>query len=131
MPLGSERICVAPDGWVMLQENGKLRLPMAGRPAEVLAREIGVERYRRIAGFDWRAGIAAWTAEEPFWRAIRARWHEVLAVDAPTLHAPADGGSLVMDLAGEAGAYAQGDHAALERATAELRGAVTAGGPAP
>jgi hypothetical protein len=36
-----------------------------------------------------------------------------------------------MDLAGEAAAYAQGDHAALERATAELRSAVSAGGPAP
>jgi hypothetical protein len=129
--LGSERIVVAPDGWVMLQENGKLRLPLAERPAAVLAREIGVERYRRITGFDWRAGLATWTAEEPFWRALRARWGEALAVDFPTLHPPADGGSLVMDLAGEAAAYAQGDHAALERATAELRTLVTAGGPTP
>jgi hypothetical protein len=47
------------------------------------------------------------------------------------LHPPGDGGSLVMDLAGEANAYAQGDHAALERATAELQRAVTAGSPTP
>ncbi len=129
--LGSERIVVAPDGWVMLQENGKLRLAGAGASAAVLAREIGVERYRRITGFDWRAGLATWSAEEPFWRALRPLWGEVLAVDLPTLHAPKDGGSLVMDLAGEAAAYAQGDHAALTRASAEVRALVIAGTPSP
>ena len=71
--LGSERIVIAPDGWVMLQENGKLKLGGPGAGAqEILAREIGVERYQRISGFDWQPGIAAWRAEEPFWKAIRA-----------------------------------------------------------
>jgi hypothetical protein len=126
--LGSERIVIAPDGWVMLQENGKLKLggPVAGSQ-EVLAREIGVERYQRIAGFDWHPGVATWTAEEPFWKAIRATWAEVLQVADPTVAPPKDGGTITMALAGEADAYGGGDKAALERAQGLIKASVTAG----
>jgi hypothetical protein len=128
--VGSERIVIAPDGWVMLQENGKLKLGGAQAGGqEVLAREIGVERYQRIAGFDWHPGVATWTAEEPFWTAMRATWAEVLTVADPTVAPPAEGGSITMALASEAAAYGGGDKAALERARALIRTSVTSGSP--
>jgi hypothetical protein len=113
---GSEQIIVAPDGWIMLQDNGKVVVPAAGQ-ASTIVREIGAERYQHIQDFDWQPGIDAWKAAAPFWAEIRTTWSALVAKPSVTLATHTrQGDSLVMALAECAAAYADKDAAALSRA---------------
>jgi hypothetical protein len=80
---GVHRITITPDGWVLWQDNRKLKLAENGTvpPDGYLASEIGLERYQRLDGFDWKPGVELWEKEKEEWAAVRATWHEVLAAD--------------------------------------------------
>lgn len=80
---GIHRITITPDGWVLWQDNRKLKLAEDGTvPSDgYLAAEIGLERYQRLDGFDWKPGIDLWEKEKAEWAAVRATWHDVLAAD--------------------------------------------------
>lgn len=81
------RLTVQPLGWLHEQDNLKrLDLPQdsehpapTGATGHYRAREIGLNRYRRIVDFDFSAAEAYWTASGPFWTAVRAGWAERLA----------------------------------------------------
>ena len=72
--VGTNRITVLPTGWVHGQDNEKVVLDKAGEPADRLAREQGVNRYRRIVDFDFSAGARYWRRTAPFWAEVRAYW---------------------------------------------------------
>jgi hypothetical protein len=75
------RHTIAPTGWSHEQDNLKLVLDSAGRPDDLspyLAREMGVDRYDRIKGFDFSAGDSAWKATGPYWERVRAQWDKRL-----------------------------------------------------
>jgi len=75
------RHTILPNGWVHEQDNLKL---VTGTPPRPKAREVGVDRYELIAGFDFQAADAYWRATGPFWKVVRDAWSARLA-DAPAL----------------------------------------------
>jgi len=68
--LAVNRHTITPFGWVQEEDNSKLVL--RGEP-HVLAREIGVNTYRRSTEVE-KAGDAYWSATGAFWAAIRKEW---------------------------------------------------------
>lgn len=76
---GYNRHTILPAGWVQEEENLKLQLTPEGEKQGYLARELGNNRYQRIAGFDFSAGDEYWAATGPFWRIVRQRWAEIVA----------------------------------------------------
>jgi len=44
-----------------------------------LSREVGVNRYEHIVGFDFSAGDHYWQRSADFWRAVRVAWDGVYA----------------------------------------------------
>lgn len=67
------RHVITPWGWVHEQDNDKLVLSDEPR---VLAREVGVNTYRRDSSFDARVAEEYWTKTAPFWSVVRAKWAE-------------------------------------------------------
>jgi hypothetical protein len=77
---GINRHTITPTGWVQEEENLKLVLDDAGRPAAgapYLARELGVNRYERVVGFDFSAGDRYWERSRELWRNVRDAWSDV------------------------------------------------------
>lgn len=82
---GRNRHTILPGGWLHEQDNLKLVLDSAGKldaTAPYRSREIGVDRYDLIQGFDFSAGDDYWKGTGPFWARVRARWASLL--DAPS-----------------------------------------------
>jgi hypothetical protein len=77
---GINRHTITPTGWVQEEENLKLVLDDSGRPAAAvpyLARELGVNRYEHVVGFDFSAGDRYWERSRDFWAAVRDAWGDV------------------------------------------------------
>lgn len=66
------RHTITPDGWVHEQENTKLVL--TGGTPKALAREIGVNTYKRFDDFDIAVGEDYWTETADFWAEVRDEW---------------------------------------------------------
>ncbi|MEM8873869.1 MAG: DUF6607 family protein [Planctomycetota bacterium] len=77
----TNRHTLTPDGWVHEQDNTKIVLGDDGEVAQVLAREIGVNTYKRVgeAGFDTTPGREYWAKTAPFWADVREAWDARLA----------------------------------------------------
>jgi hypothetical protein len=79
---GTNRHTILHNGWVQEEENYKVVLDSNGKPAvgaPYLAKELGVNRYERITGFDFSAGDQYWQQTSPFWADVRALWAEFFA----------------------------------------------------
>lgn len=79
---GTNRHTITPTGWVQEEDNLKLVLDPAGKPAAAvpyLAREVGVARYEHVVDFDFTAGDRYWERSAPFWRDVRAAWAKTYA----------------------------------------------------
>jgi hypothetical protein len=70
---GRNRLTVLPTGWVHEQHNEKLVLGGSQEPSSQ-ARELGINRYEQIVGFDFSASEAYWSATGDFWAAVRDAW---------------------------------------------------------
>lgn len=84
--IGSNRHTILPGGWLHEQQNNKVVLDAAGQPlpdTPVLAREIGVNRYERITGYDFSPGDRYVAATAPLWAAVRAEWAALAARPQP------------------------------------------------
>jgi hypothetical protein len=68
--LAVNRHTITPFGWVQEEENSKLVLR---GEHHVLAREIGVNSYRRTKALP-KDGDAYWSATSAFWAQVRAEW---------------------------------------------------------
>ncbi len=68
------RHVITPWGWVHEQDNTKLILTGAPIP---LAREIGVNTYRRFDDYPVEAADTYWTATEDFWAGVRDEWNRI------------------------------------------------------
>jgi uncharacterized protein DUF6607 len=69
---GRNRHTILPTGWVHEQDN--LKLVLADGRTHKLAREIGVDRYEQIEGFDFAAADTYWNATSGFWTLVREGW---------------------------------------------------------
>lgn len=72
------RHIILPTGWIHEQENLKLKLNEDGGK-EYLAKEIGINRYDRIADFDFSSGDEYWKKTEEYWNAVRTVWTGIYA----------------------------------------------------
>lgn len=79
--LGINRHSITPDGWSHEQDNLKIDRNATGG-AEALARETGMNRYRRIQGHDFAPGYAYWQRTQDYWRTVREVWTELFAENA-------------------------------------------------
>jgi len=79
--VGANRHVILPNGWLHEQHNNKVRLDAADGLAEgtVVAREIGLNRYERITGYDFTPGDRYVQRTAPLWAAVTARWAELVA----------------------------------------------------
>lgn len=68
------RHVITPWGWVHEQDNSKLIL--SGKP-QALAREVGVNTYRRFDDYPVSAAEDYWAATGDFWAGIRAEWARI------------------------------------------------------
>ncbi|WP_147307606.1 DUF6607 family protein [Wenzhouxiangella sediminis] len=110
--VGSNRHTVLPTGWTHEQDNLKAITDENGRfdpERPFLAREIGVNRYERVSGFDFSAGDEYWDATADFWTLVRDAWAaQFEAHDRIHLEAEVDGESMMMTLFGMADEIADG-----------------------
>jgi uncharacterized protein DUF6607 len=100
--VGTNRHTITPSGWVQEEENLKVVLDDHGRPIAdqpVLTKEIGLNRYERLTGFDDSAARRYRERTEPFWQDVRDAWRDIIAAHARfTLRAPPDQGQLFTPL---------------------------------
>lgn len=108
--VGTNRHTLTPTGWVQEEDNLKVDLDEQGERAAVLAREVGVNRYERIAGFDFSPAEAYWERTAPFWAEVRAAWRQIYAEhDAFELAEEVDGVELFVPMFEYAEALAAGE----------------------
>ncbi len=100
--IGTNRHTITPTGWVQEEENLKVALEQPGRPIAtepVFSKEIGLNRYERLAGFDDSAARRYAERTGPFWREVRAAWDEIIATrNGFTLRAAPDQAQLFAPL---------------------------------
>lgn len=100
--IGTNRHTILPDGWIHEEDNRKVVLEPDGdgvAPADVLAREAGVNRYQRITDYDWSAGERYWQRTAPFWQEVRSAWSEVFREhESVRVAKTVEGRSLVMTM---------------------------------
>lgn len=80
--IGENIHTIAPHGWVHEQANYKVVLNDAGDLAgdrPYLAKELGVNRYRRVKDFDFSPGDRYWQLTAPFWEDVRQEWEDIIA----------------------------------------------------
>lgn len=75
--VGINRHIITPWGWVHAQDNTKLDLRRnAAEP--LIAREMGINTYRRISDVDFSAARAYWQRTSSYWAAVRNDWERRL-----------------------------------------------------
>lgn len=70
---GVNRHLITPTGWIHEQENNKLKLDEEGK-VQVVARELGLNRYELIEKFDTQVADDYFRHTEPFWGLVRKEW---------------------------------------------------------
>ncbi len=72
---GTNRHTITPHGWEHAQDNTKLQLRDGKRVP--LAREAGLNTYRRVTDFNFQPARNFWAAEASFWKQVTAAWEDV------------------------------------------------------
>jgi len=72
---GRHEITITPNGWVHIQNNQKLNID--DNNTELIAHEIGINRYEEISAPDLQAGDASFHKTEPYWEEVRQKWSEI------------------------------------------------------
>lgn len=89
---------IVADGWTHGQDNIKVI-----REGEVetgrVARERGLNTYRRITGYNFQPGYEYWKNTSEYWQRIRAEWNERIAANQGVhLAYPVDGMKMIKDM---------------------------------
>lgn len=71
------RHALTPDGWVHEQDNLKQVLDESGTVSGYIARELGLNRYRRTESADFTKVREYWEATSPFWSVVSKFWEGV------------------------------------------------------
>ncbi|MEO6027328.1 MAG: DUF6607 family protein, partial [Candidatus Binatia bacterium] len=98
--IGTNQVTITPTGWVHQEDNLKVALdPVSGAPGATVSKELGLNRYERIVGFDDAAGRQYQQRTEPFWAEVRRAWADVARRHPRfTLRAAPDEGQLFVPL---------------------------------
>ncbi len=124
---GINRHVILPRGWLHEQENLKLRLAQAGTPADppYIAREIGLNRYQPVTGFDFSAGDAYWEETGPFWALVREQWRRIIDTHTAFRVRPEKDGRALFSVLFELAAQFRDGEVSLEQAQTQLRATLT------
>ncbi len=79
--VGTNRHTITPTGWIQEEENLKVVLDDRGRPIPsdpVISKELGLNRYERIVGFDDSAARRYRERTDAFWAEVRDAWADVV-----------------------------------------------------
>jgi hypothetical protein len=75
MMQGQHTITLTPTGWIHQQNNQKLQQPSQQASQQVIAQEIGLNRYQRIIDQPLEeAAQKYWQDTGPYWLAVRKAW---------------------------------------------------------
>ncbi|MDZ7790186.1 MAG: DUF6607 family protein [Xanthomonadales bacterium] len=122
--VGRNRHTILPTGWIHEQDNLKAVTDESGElnPEQpYVAREMGVNRYQRITGFDFSPGDEYWQATAAFWALVRQAWAQRFeAHDRIRFEAEVDGESMMMTLFGMAEEIAEKGEFDAETARADI-----------
>ena len=111
------RHVITPDGWVHEQDNTKLVLDKGAPYA--LAREVGVNTYRRFEDFDVSVADDYWADTQAYWAAVRDEWTRMETEhDAFAITLVGEPEALYFEILGLAEAY-RSEEKPLGQATAE------------
>lgn len=72
------RHTLTPSGWVHEQDNTKIQRDADGS-LHALAREHGINSYKRISDYDFSAGRTYWEKTRAFWSSVRQEWTAAMA----------------------------------------------------
>ncbi len=116
------RHVITPDGWVHEQDNTKLVLD-EGEPY-ALAREVGVNTYRRFDAFDVSVAENYWAETAAYWAAVREEWTRMETEnEAFAITLVGEPEELYFEILGLAEAY-RNDEKPLAEASADARGVI-------
>ncbi|MFK7910856.1 MAG: DUF6607 family protein [Akkermansiaceae bacterium] len=76
---GTHEITITPTGWVHQQRNQKVSL--ANEQPEVIAQELGVNRYERITSPSLKQAELTWNKTGKYWDEVRKAWQAVYATN--------------------------------------------------
>lgn len=88
---GTTRHTLTPNGWVHEQDNTKT-IVTSGEPAGAVAREIGINTYRRLKPeekVDFTAARQMWEKDGAFWNQVTATWLDIQRTE-PLIKVAAD-----------------------------------------
>lgn len=111
------RHAVEPEGWIHEQDNTKVALldESEGGGEKVIAREFGLNRYRRVDDSNGQAALDWWADKQVFWTEVRGAWSELMeGNDRIVLSKELDGDALrekIADLGRENGSSGPGSEA--------------------
>ena len=93
--VGTNRHTITPNGWVHEERNFKTK-GSNGVVAEIIAQELGFNRYERIEDHDFSAGDKYWENTGVFWGLVRERWNEIFREKESFSISRADDGSSML-----------------------------------
>ncbi len=81
--LAVNRHTITPWGWAHEQDNTKWDRASTDHP--YVARELGINEYRRITNFDFSPARAYWERTAGYWKGVRAAWARELDGSRPLI----------------------------------------------
>ena len=74
--MGVNKISVLPWGWVMEENNDKIKTPN-----NYIGTEYGVARYQKIKDYDFSPATKYWESTKNYWDIVRDKWDRTLSFD--------------------------------------------------
>lgn len=70
---GVNKISVLPWGWVMEENNDKIKTPI-----KYVGTEYGLARYQKIKNYDFNAAHKYWLETKGYWKIVRESWNDII-----------------------------------------------------
>ena len=70
---GVNKISVLPWGWVMEENNDKIKTPI-----KYVGTEYGLARYQKIKNYDFNAAHKYWLETKGYWKIVRESWSDII-----------------------------------------------------
>ena len=70
---GINHISIMPWGWVMEENNAKIKAPK-----NFIGAEYGLARYQKVKNYDFNAAYKYWESTKEYWNIVRDKWDRIL-----------------------------------------------------
>lgn len=70
---GINKISIMPWGWVMEENNDKIKIPK-----NFIGTEYGLARYQKVMNYDFNAAYKYWESTKGYWAIVRDKWDRIL-----------------------------------------------------